>query len=235
MSSKPNDVPRWADNAPPERIVEPPSAFLDVGWSPGGRPEAEVVNWWQNLAYQWFEYLDDGDLEVTNVRLVETIGDTNHLNIALPSGWHAAASDSATILGPPQAQVFADAELSIQTSGTWTPTRSVTGGTTTVADGWYQRNGNLVTVIFRIDWTGATPGGNLAIGGLPFAVATSVRGDSIPTGDPLVGQVLDGAVPAVRFPALDGTNVLFYTTAGALATGPAAASLAGSFTYPTDP
>jgi hypothetical protein len=233
MSSKPTDVPRWADNAPPERIVEPPSAFLDVGWSPGGRPEAEVVNWWQNLAYQWFEYLDDGDLEVTNVRLVETIGDTNHLNIALPSGWHAAASDSATILGPPQAQVFANAEVGLNSFGTWTPVPSVSGASVSTAQGWYQRHGNLVTVVFRLTWTGGTPTAGLAVSGLPFSAATAVRGATVPLAEAIMGQVLNAGT-SVLFPrfATASTTFFFSTTSGTEQGELAAADLRGSFTYP---
>jgi hypothetical protein len=56
--------------------------------------------------------------------------------------------------------------------GTWTPTvfGETTAGTTsyTIQTGRYTKIGNLVTCIFRVDWTSATGTGYINIGGLPF-------------------------------------------------------------------
>jgi hypothetical protein len=54
--TRPLTFPRWADAG--GAIVVPTSGKLDIGFVPGERPPAQYVNWFQNLDYQWLQYLD---------------------------------------------------------------------------------------------------------------------------------------------------------------------------------
>lgn len=86
--AKPASLPEWASTtnypagAEPEAgtatKVAPTSSQEDYGWRPGAKPPAQEMNYWQNLVYQWINYLDaseiDDDLTVTGNLTVE--GDT---------------------------------------------------------------------------------------------------------------------------------------------------------------
>lgn len=48
----PAKIPRWADNG--GDIVEPQEAKKDIGWLGEEEPPAQYLNWWMNLAEQWF-------------------------------------------------------------------------------------------------------------------------------------------------------------------------------------
>lgn len=56
MAFRPTKLPRWADNG--GDIVEPTAGRKDVGWETAQKPSAQFFNWWQNLVYQWFQWLD---------------------------------------------------------------------------------------------------------------------------------------------------------------------------------
>jgi hypothetical protein len=60
MAAKPGSLPRWADVG--GAIVVPTSGKKDIGWEPEEKPPAEFLNWFQNLVYQWTDYVDDGEL-----------------------------------------------------------------------------------------------------------------------------------------------------------------------------
>lgn len=60
MAAKPPATPRWANVG--GLIVEPSAGKKDVGWLADDEPPAEYFNWYQNLAWQWLEYLKDGAL-----------------------------------------------------------------------------------------------------------------------------------------------------------------------------
>jgi hypothetical protein len=60
MAAKPSATPRWANVG--GIIVEPSAGKKDVGWLDNEEPPAEYFNWFQNLAWQWTQYLSDGDL-----------------------------------------------------------------------------------------------------------------------------------------------------------------------------
>jgi hypothetical protein len=60
MAAKPTSTPRWANLG--GLIVEPSSGKKDVGWVDAEKPAAESFNWYQNLAWQWTQYLSDGVL-----------------------------------------------------------------------------------------------------------------------------------------------------------------------------
>lgn len=71
MATKPTDTGPWATDTNYPAGAEPeqntPTKVLPdeedtVGWRPGQKPPAQKLNRWQNLIYQWMEYLDDGDL-----------------------------------------------------------------------------------------------------------------------------------------------------------------------------
>ena len=109
--------------------------------------------------------------------------------------------------------------------GTWTPTwtpAAGSGATINVANGYYTKVGNLVTVVFRLGTNGhGTSSGNIIIGGLPFASSSSVNNQgvmsgglaanmSITAGESLVGQVNAGAttVNPVLWKATTGTQTI---------------------------
>lgn len=62
--TKPTKLPEWATvpSTDPvvggDNIVEPPEQLKQTGWLRGQYPPANYMNWLQNLAYQWLEYLD---------------------------------------------------------------------------------------------------------------------------------------------------------------------------------
>jgi hypothetical protein len=109
--------------------------------------------------------------------------------------------------------------------GTWTPTwtpAAGSGATINVANGYYTKVGNLVTVVFRLGTNGhGTSSGNITIGGLPFASSSSANNQgvmsgglaanmSITAGESLVGQVNVGAttVNPVLWKATTGTQTI---------------------------
>jgi hypothetical protein len=56
---KPSSIPEWASSpSDPGDIVEPSGAKKQDGWNASERPPAQYFNWWQNLVYQWVDYLD---------------------------------------------------------------------------------------------------------------------------------------------------------------------------------
>lgn len=71
MATKPTDTGPWATDtnypAGPEVEAGSPTKVLPdeedtVGWRPAQKPPAQKLNRWQNLIYQWMQYLSDGDL-----------------------------------------------------------------------------------------------------------------------------------------------------------------------------
>lgn len=54
--AKPASLPRWADVG--GDIVEPSSGKKDIGWIVSEQPPHSYFNWFQNLVYQWCDYLD---------------------------------------------------------------------------------------------------------------------------------------------------------------------------------
>lgn len=56
--TKPTNLGRWAtDGTAP--ITEPAEGKKDVGWAVDEKPAAQYFNWFWNIAYKWFTYLDD--------------------------------------------------------------------------------------------------------------------------------------------------------------------------------
>ena len=52
------DAPEWA-SAEGADIVEPSSERKAIGWEVDDKPPAGWFNWWKNLVYQWFNYLEE--------------------------------------------------------------------------------------------------------------------------------------------------------------------------------
>ncbi len=57
MSTKPSDLPTWATDGGAD-IVEPNAGKQALGHRAGERPPAQYFNWWQNLVFQWIEWID---------------------------------------------------------------------------------------------------------------------------------------------------------------------------------
>ena len=115
--------------------------------------------------------------------------------------------------------------------GTWTPTwtpASGSGATVNVADGFYTKVGNMVTVVFRLGTNGhGTSSGNITIGGLPFAASSTTNNQGvicgglaanmvIVAGQNLVGQLNTGAttINPVLWKASTGTQTITATEWG---------------------
>lgn len=54
--NKPAKLPRWADDG--GEILEPSEAKKDIGFVSAERPTHQLLNWLQNLVYQWLDYFD---------------------------------------------------------------------------------------------------------------------------------------------------------------------------------
>lgn len=86
--AKPASLPEWASDTNFPAGVEPeagtptkvaPTSGQETnGWRPDQVPTAQEMNYWQNLVYQWLQYLDgsnfDDDVEITGNLQVD--GDT---------------------------------------------------------------------------------------------------------------------------------------------------------------
>lgn len=57
MASRPTKTPEWATDG--GRVLEPSAGEKGTGWEVDKKPPARKMNWLQNLAYQWLEYLSD--------------------------------------------------------------------------------------------------------------------------------------------------------------------------------
>lgn len=65
-ASPPADLPRWADGASGHAasVTEPTELLKDTGWVGSNPPPAAVMNWLQNLAYQWIDWINDALTEL---------------------------------------------------------------------------------------------------------------------------------------------------------------------------
>jgi hypothetical protein len=70
MATRPTSKADWATNGG-ATIIEPASGVKATGWT-AIKPPFQYMNWLQNLAYQWFDWLDQQEqlltTEVTNAR-----------------------------------------------------------------------------------------------------------------------------------------------------------------------
>lgn len=86
---RPSTLPVWATNANytggpavgTPSCVAPSSAKQQEGWDPSDKPGAQNQNWWQNLVYQWVNWLAAGTLDgnwtfTGNVAIQGTLGVT---------------------------------------------------------------------------------------------------------------------------------------------------------------
>lgn len=60
MATKPSSLPLWSTTGP---ITEPTTPEKQAGWTPGQKPPAQWLNWWQNLVYLWAVWLDAFETE----------------------------------------------------------------------------------------------------------------------------------------------------------------------------
>ncbi len=61
MASKPTRTARWATDG--GATLEPSGAEKDTGWVPDDRPPARHMNFLQNTAFQWFDWLNERILD----------------------------------------------------------------------------------------------------------------------------------------------------------------------------
>jgi len=139
---------------------------------------------------------------------------------AAPSTSGAGITFPATQSASSNANTLDDYE-----EGTWTPTwtpASGSGATVNIADGFYTKVGNMVTVVFRLGTNGhGTSSGNITIGGLPFAASSTSNNQgvlvcglaanmSITAGQNLVGQTAIGAttVNPILWKVTTGTQTI---------------------------
>lgn len=134
--------------------------------------------------------------------------------------------DFSATAGTGTSELLADYEEGTFTP-TWTPA-SGSGATVNVANGYYTKVGNLVTVVFRLGTNGhGTSSGNITIGGLPFTTSNSANNQgslvcglaanmAIVAGQNLVGQFNSGAttVNPVLWKVITGTQTITATEWG---------------------
>lgn len=60
MSDRPADLPRWADLANADDIIEPTSGRKDAGWNSAQRPPSQYENWLLNAIYLWLLWIKNG-------------------------------------------------------------------------------------------------------------------------------------------------------------------------------
>jgi hypothetical protein len=110
---------------------------------------------------------------------------------------------------------------------TWTPA-SGSGATVNVANGYYTKVGNVVTVVFRLGTNGhGTSSGNITIGGLPFVVSSltnnlgvfcvgQAANMAITAGQNMVGQNINGTtnINPVLWNVTTGTQTITATQWG---------------------
>lgn len=88
MATKPSALPLWASDTNfstgPESgtpvKVEPSTGAKQQGWVPGQPWRGPRMNWWQNLVYQWTQYLDD--LAAQNFAWTGTHSSVNEITYA---------------------------------------------------------------------------------------------------------------------------------------------------------
>lgn len=60
MSTRPTDLPIWATDGGAQ-VTEPTTPEKEAGHVGGDPFFGDYANWWQNLVYQWAQYLNDPD------------------------------------------------------------------------------------------------------------------------------------------------------------------------------
>ena len=58
MATKPASLPEFASGGA-AAVTAPTAAKKLLGWVVGEKPPAQYLNWWQELVYNWTQYLDD--------------------------------------------------------------------------------------------------------------------------------------------------------------------------------
>jgi hypothetical protein len=69
--AKPTTLPLWATTG---TKVTPSAGQQQAGWSPNDRPPAHWFNWWQNLVYTWFVWIDSKMEDGTNSSAIKFYG-----------------------------------------------------------------------------------------------------------------------------------------------------------------
>lgn len=97
--SKPTKTPEWATNAPlfddfsgQPNVKEPPTSKKVRGWDYREKPPRNWLNWWMNLVYLWFDWLNKVDLGTEKLGHIFTkgitiqndAGTTNVLRVGAP-------------------------------------------------------------------------------------------------------------------------------------------------------
>jgi hypothetical protein len=111
------------------------------------------------------------DPGATNLSITGTgkFGTTVGIGAATPAATGAGITFPATQSASTDVNTLDDYE-----EGTWTPTTVIAGATYTAQTGTYTKIGRQVTVLGFLAWSAHTgAGGNLVIGGLPFAASST--------------------------------------------------------------
>lgn len=106
---RPIEFPEWADGGS-ATIVEPSAAKKLLGWIVE-KPPFEFFNWWMNLAYLWFVYLDGMATSNQNAITAETTRaeaaeGTNSTNISNHIAATAAHGATGAVAGTGNSQTF---------------------------------------------------------------------------------------------------------------------------------
>lgn len=84
VPAKPATLPRWATNM--GVTTAPTSGKQDTGWTDGEQPSAEVLNWLENLDYQWAQYQSSlGDYATAVEQVIALNAVLQNIAITLPN------------------------------------------------------------------------------------------------------------------------------------------------------
>lgn len=117
--AKPASLPRWADVG--GDIVEPSSGKKDIGWIVSEQPPHSYFNWFQNLVYQWCDYLDG----LTGEALTWTAAHVFQSTVNMTNG---TAADTLTVAATGSSARFAIRGTGSATEGAFVGTSARNGG-----------------------------------------------------------------------------------------------------------
>lgn len=117
--AKPASLPRWADVG--GDIVEPSSGKKDTGWIVSEQPPHSYFNWFQNLVYQWCDYLDG----LTGEALTWTAAHVFQSTVSITNG---TAADTLTVAATGSGARYAIRGTGNATEGAFVGTSARNGG-----------------------------------------------------------------------------------------------------------
>lgn len=208
----PSEYPEWADGGSAQ-LVEPVSGKKQVGWTSGEKPANQILNWWQNLVFQWVEWLDS----YTQTIYADLVADIASLTATLTADVAALTSAKmyATIMGDgSDGAITFDGSSTViglsPSSSTYTLERDVActactvdSGVTIITNGFRILCSGVLTINGTVQWNGNTASSSTGAsalndgGPLGWGSAGGDGSSSDSDGSAGAGVVGTGAYPTV--------------------------------------